>query len=93
MGGAAILHAVRRSNGMQALRFFSWLVQRTPASYEPEVLACVALTAWLAGDGAFSWTAVDRCKELRPGTTLVRSIEPLLANAVPPQMWDEVVKA
>lgn len=79
-----------RSNAGQAVRFFSWLVQRTPEDQSHTVLFVVALSAWLVGDGALSWISVDRCLELKPDSRIARLVSELLQNAVPPSAWEQI---
>jgi len=78
------------ADARDALRFLLWLIQRTPEADAPTVLPFLALTAWLRGDGALAWVAVDRLMELKPGSRLGRMVAALLENAVPPQAWNEL---
>lgn len=65
------------------------VLRRTPAASVPEVAALVAFTAWLAGNGALSWCAVDRAREVEPGHPRAGLVARLLERAVPPETWEE----
>jgi len=63
-------------------------VQRTPAHLVGGPAAVLGLAAWLAGNGALAWCAVDRCVESDPDNTLAELVGDLLSRAVPPSSWD-----
>ena len=48
---------------------------------------CWAFAAWLAGNGALAWCAVDRAQEAEPGYGLAGLLTQALAGAVPPSAW------
>ena len=50
--------------------------------------AILALSCWLAGNGALAWCAVDRAVEADPDNSLARLVTELLTRAVPPSSWD-----
>jgi hypothetical protein len=61
------------------------VVRRAPAAYVAAPACLLAFAAWLAGDGALAWCALDRC-----GPTplpMARMLEELLHSAVPPSLW------
>lgn len=65
-----------------------WLdvVRRSPRWLVAEPAALLAFVAWLAGNGALAWCAVDRSRdcERHPLADLVAG---LLEDAVPPEAW------
>jgi Domain of unknown function (DUF4192) len=65
------------------------VVRRSP----PEVLAAPAamlgFAAWLSGQGALAWCAIDRCRESDPDYVLAGLLAELLVHAVPPSAWDD----
>lgn len=65
------------------------LVRRAPERWRAPVAAQLALAAWLAGDGALAWCAVDRCLEVDPDHSLAHQVAELLTNAVPPSEWKQ----
>jgi hypothetical protein len=54
----------------------------------PGAASVLALAAWLSGDGALAWCAVDRCREVDPHHSLARLVADLLEHATNPQVWD-----
>ena len=63
------------------------LIKRSPDEFIPAPAALLAFTAWLSGDGALAWCAVDRCLEQDPDYSLGHLIGGMLEQAVPPQVW------
>ena len=63
------------------------LVRRAPASHRPAPASLLAFAAWLHGDGALAWCALDRCREVDPGYSMASCIAGLLDGAVPPSTW------
>lgn len=49
--------------------------------------ALLAFAAWLSGNGALAWMAVERADDLDPTYSLTRIVEQALRNAVPPSAW------
>lgn len=62
-------------------------VQRSPDDLVAAPAAVLALAAWLAGNGALAWCAVDRCVASDPDSSLARLVGELLDGAVPPSTW------
>ena len=48
----------------------------------------LAFAAWLAGDGALAWCAVDRCRESAPTHSLAALVAQLLDSAMSPDRWE-----
>ncbi len=63
------------------------VLRRTPTELAATPAALVAFTAWVCGDGALAWCAVDRCHELEPEHSLARLVTDALTGAVPPSTW------
>ena len=66
------------------------LLRRAPVELAAAPAALLGLAAWLAGEGALAWCAVDRCQEAEPGYTLAGLISQALAAAVDPQTWTTI---
>ncbi len=47
----------------------------------------LGFAAWLSGDGALAWCAVERCQEVEPDYRLAGLLSSALENAVPPSVW------
>jgi len=63
------------------------VVRRAPLELLAPPAALLGFAAWLAGDGALSWCAVDRCQEAEPDYSLAGLLADALAGAVPPSAW------
>jgi hypothetical protein len=66
------------------------LVRRAPPDLMPAAAAVLGFLAWLAGDGALAWCAVDRCLGADPDDNLAHRVADLLQGAVPPTTWSPV---
>ena len=62
-------------------------MRRLPATHVAGPAAVLAFAAWLAGDGALAWCAVDRCRESEPTHSLASLVAQLLESATPPDTW------
>jgi len=63
------------------------VVRRSPRDTLAAPAALLAFAAWLSGDGALAWCAVDRSQEAEPGYGLAGLVTQALAGAVPPTTW------
>lgn len=82
---------LRRHNARDYVDFWSNIVRRAPHDLVPGPAAVLALTAWLAGDGALAWCAVDRARAVEPAHSLAGLVADLLMSATSPDSWDEVL--
>jgi hypothetical protein len=67
-------------------------VQRSPEDLVGAPASVLGLAAWLAGNGALAWCAVDRCAERDPDNSLAGLVGQLLSRAVPPSSWDRTYR-
>ncbi|WP_310963078.1 DUF4192 domain-containing protein [Nocardioides terrisoli] len=79
-----------RDNAAACVDVWRDLVRRAPDELLPPAAALLGFAAWLAGDGALAWCALDRCTEVDPDYSLAQCIADLLLGAVPPTVWDEM---
>lgn len=63
------------------------LLRRAPVDLVPGAAALLGLAAWLDGDGALAWCAVERCQQVDPDHSLAQHLAGLLQGAVPPSTW------
>jgi hypothetical protein len=70
----------------------SWsdAVRRLPDELVAGPAAVLAVAAWLAGEGALAWCAVDRCRAVEPEHSLARLVADLLDEACSPDLWDQL---
>ncbi len=79
---------ITRADARRHVELWSGLVRRCPDDLLPHAAGVLAFAAWLAGDGALAWCAVDRGREVDPDHSLVGLVADLLEGAVPPAEWD-----
>lgn len=63
------------------------LVRLAPTVLLPDAAALLAFAAWLHGDGALAWCALDRVPVDPEGPALAEFVASALENAVPPSTW------
>jgi hypothetical protein len=86
----AALALLRRETAEAHARLWSDLVRRAPESLVAPAAAVLGFAAWLSGNGALAWCAVDRCLAADPDHRLARHLAEALTRAVPPSIWEEV---
>ncbi|MGZ5403010.1 MAG: DUF4192 domain-containing protein [Nocardioides sp.] len=79
---------IPRADARRHVELWSGLVRRCPADLIPHAAGVLGIAAWLAGDGALAWCAVDRGREIDAEHSLVRLVADLLEGAVPPAEWE-----
>ena len=67
---------------------WSEVLRRAPRERVPDAAAAVALAAWVVGDGALAWCAVDRGVEVEPEHPDCAMVARLLQRAVSPEGWE-----
>ncbi|MCW2737691.1 DUF4192 family protein, partial [Nocardioides sp.] len=77
-----------RSDARRAVDLWSDAVRRLPASHVAGPAAVLGFAAWLVGDGALAWCAVDRCREAQPVHSLADLVAQLLESATSPDSWE-----
>lgn len=87
----AALCSVTRARAPEHVRVWSALLRGAPDPQVPDTAAVTAFCAWLSGDGALAWCALDRCFEVDPDHRLGTSLGECLTRAMPPSTWEEVV--
>lgn len=66
------------------------LVRRTPLDLAAAPAALLGFAAWLAGDGALAWCAVERCQEAEPDYSLAALLTQALTSALDPATWERI---
>jgi hypothetical protein len=79
--------AITREEASAHARVWRDLVRRSPEELVAPAAGLLAFAAWLAGDGAFAWCAVDRSLRSDPDHALARLVAQALEGAVPPSAW------
>lgn len=83
---------VRPDEAAAHVDFWRSVVRQLPDRVVASPAAVLALTAWLSGDGALAWCAVDRCLAARPGHSLGQLVAQLLESASPPSAWAALLR-
>jgi hypothetical protein len=78
---------MRREGAAEHIGLWTDLVRRAPAGLLAGAAGVLAFAAWLHGDGALAWCAVDRCFEDDPEHSLGRVVAQALEGAVSPDEW------
>ncbi len=79
--------AITREEAAAHVRVWRDVVRRSPEELVAPAAGLLAFAAWLAGDGALAWCAIDRCLRSDPDHTLARLVAQALEGAVPPSAW------
>jgi hypothetical protein len=79
-----------RDRARRAVDLWADAVRRLPDAHVAGPAAVLAFAAWLMGDGALAWCAVDRCHEVEPAHSLGRLVAQLLDGATSPDSWEVV---
>lgn len=82
----AVMVGHTHQNRHSHVALWSDLTRRAPQDMRDNVSAFLALSAWLAGDGALAWVAID----LGSPRLLCKIVTTLLTEAVPPSAWDTI---
>jgi hypothetical protein len=77
-----------RSEARSAVDLWSDAVRRLPESHVAGPAAVLGFCAWLLGDGALAWCAVDRCRDAEPTHSLGELVAQLLESATSPDRWE-----
>ena len=81
-----------RDSARSYVEFWSDLVRRTPEELVSGPASVLALAAWLAGEGALAWCAVDRAREVDPEHSLARLVAEMLTAATSPELWEVIAE-
>lgn len=76
-----------RDDAARHVELWRDVVRRCPLELRAASAALLGFAAWLAGNGALAWCAVDRAQEAEPGYGLAGLLTQALAGAVPPSAW------
>jgi hypothetical protein len=68
------------------------VVRRVPIDVMAPAATLLGFAAWLSGDGALAWCAVERALDADPGYSLAGLLTQLLAGAVPPTSWQPITQ-
>ncbi|MGN6252628.1 MAG: DUF4192 domain-containing protein [Marmoricola sp.] len=78
---------ITRATAPRHVELWRDLLRRAPEELSPAPAALLAFSAWLAGDGALAWCAVDRCVAVDPDYSMAECVAGVLMSATPPSAW------
>lgn len=84
-----VLGALDRRRAESMVPVLSALVRGAPSELVAPSASVLAFVAWLAGDGALAWCALDRAAEGSPRCTLADRVAEALEMALPPALWEQ----
>jgi hypothetical protein len=87
-GRDAAMGELTRELAEERLSVFSALVRAAPTPLLAPAATVLAFLAWLSGDGALAWCALDRAAEGDPPCTLADAVAEALDLALPPDVWE-----
>ena len=64
--------------------FWADVARRAPEPYAAPAVALLGWAAWLSGDGALAWAALDRCAEVEPGYSMADLLRQIVEQAIDP---------
>jgi hypothetical protein len=79
-----------RANAADHVAFWTGVVRSTPDDFLAAPATLLAFAAWLAGQGALAWCALDRARAADPSYSLAKLVETALEGAVPPSTWQPI---
>jgi len=79
-----------RGTAPQHVELWRGLVRRAPLDLRAGAGGLLGFAAWLAGDGALAWCALERCFESDPDDQLGQHVAALVESATPPSVWSPV---
>jgi len=62
-------------------------VRRAPPDLRAAPATLLGFAAWLSGNGALAWCAVDCAQQCDPDYSLAALLADALAGAIPPSVW------
>ena len=77
-----------RQTAAEHVRLWTVVLRGAPEPSVPAPAALLGFAAWLAGDGALAWCAIDCCTRADPDYGLAQVLAEILTRAVPPSVWE-----
>jgi hypothetical protein len=78
---------INRENARLHVDLWRDVVRRVPAEVRHAPATLLGFAAWLSGNGALAWCAVDVARESSPGYSLARLLAEVLTAGMPPSSW------
>ena len=81
---------ITRDNVEGHVTLWREVVRRSPDNLVSPAAGLLGFAAWLSGDGALAWCAVDRCLCADPDHVLGQLVGDALTSAIPPSSWQPI---
>jgi hypothetical protein len=78
---------ITRENAARHVDLWRDVVSRVPVHLRAAPAGLLGFSAWLTGNGALAWCAVECAEEADAGSPLAGLLTQVLAGAVPPSAW------
>ncbi len=78
---------VTRANAAAHLDVWSQVARKVVPPWEPAVLSLTGFCAWLNGNGALAWCALDRVEQVDPAYSMAELIRETLRHGLAPDCW------
>ena len=82
-----VLAEVTRETADAQVELWRSVARLAPPGHRAPASAMLAFAAWLHGNGALAWCAVDRAREADPDHALAGLVADALESAMPPTAW------
>jgi hypothetical protein len=79
-----------RTGATDQLELWRHVMRTAPDELLAPVGALTGFAAWLAGQGALAWHAVERVESVSPGDPMCVLLRGILGAAVSPEIWDRL---
>lgn len=81
-----------RADAPRHVELWRGVVRRAPLDVLAPAATLLAFAAWLAGDGALAWCALDRARLADPDYPMAGLVDRALTCAVPPSTWEPITE-
>ena len=81
---------INRRQACKHVAFWTDLTRRAPIEVAAPPAALLAFAAWMAGEGALAWCAIDRCRLADPDYSMAELIAQALQAAMPPSSFKPI---
>jgi hypothetical protein len=78
---------IRREDACVHVDLWRDVVRRVPAEVRHAPATLLGFAAWLSGNGALAWCAVDVARRSSPDYSLARLLADVLTQGMPPSSW------
>ncbi|MBA2456668.1 MAG: DUF4192 domain-containing protein [Nocardioidaceae bacterium] len=84
---------ISRDNAAASFAVWAQVARRVVPPFEPAVLCLASFAAWLKGDGASAWCALERVEAVEPGYSMMQLVRELLERGISPVGWPQLDEA